>query len=298
MSIVSGLPLKLLITGANGQLGLALARRLSGSHEVLTLNRSQLDISDAKACFEALGSTRPDVLLNCAAYTAVDRAETDREAAFAINAEGPQNLAHACRELGIFPIHFSTDYVFDGTATTPYSEDVATRPMSVYGESKLAGEVAFANVSPAHLVFRLSWVYGNDGANFYKTMLRLGGERARLGVVADQIGVPNYTANIADSIACVLERNTAELVARSGLYHLSASGPTSWCDFARAIFDGAQMSDRVAVDAISTSEYKTAAMRPAYSVLDARRFAATFGGTILDWRDGLRRCLAERTMSA
>ena len=288
--------MKLLITGANGQLGLALARRLSRRHDVVTLDRSQLDISDAEACVQALTGSQPDVVLNCAAYTAVDRAETDRDAAFAINAEGPRNLARACRDLNIFPIHFSTDYVFDGTATTPYTEAGATRPTSVYGESKLAGEIAVASVAPTHLIFRLSWVYSNDGANFYKTMLRLGGERTRLGVVADQIGVPNYTADIADSIARVLERNTAELVAYSGLYHLTAGGPTSWCDFARAIFDGAQMSNRVAVDAISTSDYKTAAVRPAYSVLDASRFAATFGGTILDWRDGLRRCLAERTM--
>ena len=290
--------MKLLITGANGQLGLALARRLSGQHEVVTLDRSQLDISDAKACLRTLESARPDVLLNCAAYTAVDRAETDRDAAFAINAEGPRNLAQACKELGIFPIHFSTDYVFDGTAQTPYCEEIPTNPTSVYGESKLAGEIAVGNECPVHLIFRLSWVYSNDGANFYKTMLRLGGERPQLRVVSDQFGVPNYTADIADSIAIVLERNTAELVACSGLYHLSSVGPTSWCDFARAIFDGAQMSDRVAVEAISTSEYKTAAIRPAYSVLDARRFAATFGGTALDWRDGLRRCLAERTMLA
>ncbi len=290
--------MKLLITGGGGQLGLALARRLSPRHEVTTLARGQLDISDAKTCRETLEAVRPDVLLNCAAYTAVDRAETYRDAAFAINADGPRNLGRACGELGIFPIHFSTDYVFDGTATKPYAEDAATNPTSVYGESKLAGEIALADANPAHFIFRLSWVYSNDGANFYKTMLRLGGERTQLRVVADQIGVPNYTADIAASIALVLERNTAELVSCSGLYHLSSAGPTSWCDFARAIFDGAQMSDRVAVGAISTSEYKTAAVRPAYSVLDARRFAATFGGTIPDWRDGLQRCLAERTMSA
>ncbi len=288
--------MKLLITGANGQLGLALRRRLSGQHDVVRLDRAQLDISDANACRVALQRIRPDVLLNCAAYTAVDRAESDRDAAFAINAEGPRNLANACSGLGVFPIHFSTDYVFDGKAKTPYSEDAATNPASVYGASKLAGEMGVANESPAHLIFRLSWVYSNDGANFYKTMLRLGGERAQLRVVADQIGVPNYTADIADSIALVLERNTAELVACSGLYHLSCAGPTSWCDFARAIFEGAQMSDRVAVEAISTSEYKTAATRPAYSVLDSRRFATTFGQSIPDWRDGLRRCLVERTM--
>ncbi len=289
--------MKLLITGAGGQLGVALVRRLSQQHEVVALARSQLDISDADACRDVFKATRPDVLLNCAAYTAVDRAETDRDAAFVINAEGPRNLARACRELGVLPIHFSTDYVFDGTATSPYSEAATTHPMSVYGESKLTGEIAFAKESPAHLIFRLSWVYSNDGANFYKTMLRLGSERPVLGVVADQMGVPNYTADIADSIAMVLERNTAELVACTGLYHLSSAGATSWCNFARAIFEEAMLSDRVAVEAISTSEYKTAAVRPAYSVLDARRFVATFGGTSRDWRIGLRRCLAARTRS-
>ena len=289
--------MKLLITGANGQLGLALARRLSPQHEVVACDRGQLDISDARACRDALDALRPDVLLNCAAYTAVDRAETERGAAFAINSDGPRNLGLACRELGIFPIHFSTDYVFDGTASTPYAEDAATNPSSIYGESKLAGEIALADVAPAHLIFRLSWVYSNDGANFYKTMLRLGSERSQLRVVADQIGVPNFTGDIADAVARVLECDAADLVAHSGTYHLSAKGPTSWCDFARSIFLGAQMADRVAVAAISTSEYKTAAKRPAYSVLDARRSAATFGFPVLDWRIGLQRCIAARTMS-
>ena len=289
--------MKLLITGANGQLGMALARRLSRQHEVIALARVPLDISDAKACSDVLGAVRPDVLLNCAAYTAVDRAETERDVAFAINTEGPRNLGHACRELGIFPIHFSTDYVFDGAGTTPYAEDAATNPTSVYGESKLAGEIALANVAPAHLIFRLSWVYSNGGANFYKTMLRLGSERSQLRVVADQIGVPNYTGDIADAIARVLDADKGELLARSGTYHVSATGPTTWCDFARAIFDDAQMSDRVAVEAISTAEYKTAAIRPAYSVLDACRFAATFDVPVLAWRIGLQRCLAERTMA-
>ncbi len=290
--------MKVLITGGGGQLGLALARRLSSEHEIISLARDQLDISDADACRQALKSVHPDLLLNCAAYTAVDRAETDRDTAFAINADGPRNLARASQEFGIFPIHFSTDYVFDGAATTPYGEDAVTNPTSVYGESKLAGEAAFADASPEHLVFRLSWVYSNDGANFYKTMLRLGSERSQLRVVSDQIGVPNYTGDLADAIARVLSFDRHDLAARSGVYHLSATGPTSWCEFARAIFTGAQMSERVAVAAISTSQYETAARRPAYSVLDARRSVTTFGVQVLDWRAGLHRCLGERTIRA
>ena len=290
--------MKVLITGASGQLGLALSRRLTPEHEVIAIGRGQLDVANSGAIRLTLASVRPDVLLNCAAHTAVDRAESERDAAFGINAEGAQHLGRACREFGVFPIHFSTDYVFDGTAEEPYSEDAATHPTSVYGESKLAGEQALASESPAHLIFRLSWVYGNDGTNFYKTMLRLGAERPVLRVVADQVGVPNYTGDLADAVARVLAFDTTELVARSGLYHLSSAGPVSWCDFARAIFSEAKMADRVTVEAIVTSEYRTAATRPAYSVLNARRFAATFGWEIPDWRSGLQRCLAARTLSA
>lgn len=289
--------MRVLITGASGQLGLALSRRLALSHEVIAVSRGQLDVANADDCRQLLARVRPDFVLNCAAHTAVDRAESEPEAAFSINADGPRNLGRACREFGVFPIHFSTDYVFDGTANAPYSEDAATKPTSVYGESKLTGERALAEASPAHLIFRLSWVYGNDGANFYKTMLRLGADRPLLRVVADQVGVPNYTGDLADAVACVLARNTMELVSRSGLYHLSSVGPVSWCDFARAIFLEAHMSDRATVEAITTSEYPTAATRPGYSVLNARRFAATFGWEMPNWRSGLRRCLAERNLS-
>ena len=290
--------MKVLITGASGQLGLALSRRLASSHEVVAISRGQLNVANADDCRQVLARVRPEVVLNCAAHTAVDRAESEPEAAFAINAEGPLNLGQACREFGAFPIHFSTDYVFDGTAVAPYCEDAATNPTSVYGKSKLAGERALEEASPAHLIFRLSWVYGNDGANFYKTMLRLGADRPLLRVVADQVGVPNYTGDLADAVASVLARKSKELVSRSGLYHLSSVGPVSWCDFARAIFSEANMSDRVTVEAISTSEYPTAATRPAYSVLNSCRFAATFGWAMPDWRLGLQRCLAERTLSA
>lgn len=290
--------MKIVITGANGQLGLALNRRLAGEHTVVALTRADLDIADASACRVLLERERPDILLNCAAYTAVDRAETEREQAFRINAEGPCQLARACRALGILPIHFSTDYVFDGTQRRPYVESDQTDPQGVYGESKLAGEQALAEECSEHLIFRLSWVYGNDGANFFKTMLRLAAERTKLRVVADQIGVPNYTADIADAIGRVLQLSKMELVTRSGLYHLSASGAASWCEFARAIMAAAGLQDRVTVEAISTSEYPTAAKRPAYSVLDASRFSATFGGLMPAWQDALQHCIAARNSSA
>lgn len=290
--------MKLLISGANGQLGLALARRLRGSHEVVAVARDTFDLADAQKCRDVLRREQPDVLVNCAAYTAVDRAESEPGLARAINADGPHHLAGSCRELGIFLIHFSTDYVFDGCASRPYVEIDATAPMSVYGHTKLDGETRVAQVSAGHLILRLSWVYSNDGANFYKTMLRLALDRPVLRVVADQTGVPNYSADLADAVACALDRSPAELRARSGLYHLSSVGPTSWRDFAHAIIDGSGLSDRVTVGPILTSEYPTAAVRPAYSVLDTSRFAATFGWRAPHWRDGLRRCLAERQATA
>ena len=290
--------MKLLISGANGQLGLALTRRLRDAHEVAAFARDRFDLVDAEACREVLERERPDALLNCAAHTAVDRAESEPELAHVINAEGPYHLAKSCRELGIFIVHFSTDYVFDGRATQPYLETDATAPTSVYGRTKLDGETHIAEVSPEHLILRLSWVYSNDGANFYKTMLRLAQDRPVLRVVADQLGVPNYTADLADAVAHALNRPLAELRGLSGLYHLSSLGLSSWRDFAYAIVEGARLADHVTVEPILTSEYPTAATRPAYSVLNASRFTATFNWNALGWRDGLRRCLADRKMQA
>ncbi len=290
--------MKLLISGANGQLGLALTRRLRGTHEVVAVARDMFDLADTKACFEVLQRERPGVLLNCAAYTAVDRAETEPSLAHAINAEGPNHLAKSCRELGIFLVHFSTDYVFDGRVTQPYVETDATAPTSVYGRTKLEGETCIAALLPEHLIFRLSWVYSNDGANFYKTMLRLAQDRPVLRVVADQWGVPNYAADLADAVACTLSRSLAELRSLSGLYHLSGQGPTSWQDFATAIIEGAGLDDRVAVEPILTSDYPTAAKRPSYSALNANRFVAAFGCNTPRWQDGLQRCLAGRKIRA
>ena len=290
--------MKVVITGANGQLGLALTRRLSANHSVVSFTRSDLDVSDGDACDALLGRERPDVLLNCAAHTAVDRAEAEREQAFRINTEGPRQLGRVCHALGILPVHFSTDYVFNGAQHRPYIESDPTNPQSVYGESKLLGELALAQECAQHLVVRLSWVYGNDGSNFYKTMLRLASERPELRVVADQFGVPNYTADIADAIATVLAHPKSEIAGKSGLYHLSAIGVTSWCEFARAIVDGVDRNSDVTVQAISTSDYPTAAKRPAYSVLDASRFATTFGAVMPAWQDALQRCIAARKTSA
>ena len=289
--------MKLLISGATGQLGLALTRRLQDTHETLALARDTFDLVDAVACRKVLERERPDVLLNCAAYTAVDRAESEPELAHLINAQGPHQLAKTCRDLGVFLVHFSTDYVFDGRATQPYVETDATAPSSVYGRTKLDGENYIADASSEYLILRLSWVYGNDGANFYKTMLRLAQDRPQLRVVADQWGVPNYAADLANAVAHALDRPPAELRRLSGLYHLSSRGLTSWRDFASAIVEGAGLAKRVTVEPIFTSEYPTAARRPAYSVLDARRFEATFNWSAPDWPEGLRRCFVDRKIS-
>lgn len=295
--------MKILITGGEGQLALALARTLGTTHTLRIVSRRELDIADAAACARLLNDERPDVVLNAAAYTAVDRAESEPERAFVVNRDGPAHLARGCRAVGALLVHFSTDYVFDGSPTLrrPYREEDATAPLGVYGASKLAGEQAVASLCPdAHLIFRLSWVYGNDGANFYKTMLRLAGERDELRVVADQFGVPNYTGDIAAAMAHILAMPQHEIRARSGLYHLSAAAiecpvdGVSWHAFAAAIVEGAGLGNRVSVRAIKTSDYPTAARRPSFSVLDSRRVVEAFGLSLPDWRGALARCLAAR----
>jgi dTDP-4-dehydrorhamnose reductase len=288
---------KVLITGANGQLGLALARRLRAGksiHDVVALDRSGLDIANAVACRETLALHAPDVVFNCAAYTAVDRAETERDAAYAINETGAANLAQSCADIDAMLVHFSTDYVFDGETTRPYVETDATAPLGVYGASKLAGENAVRALARHFAIVRLSWVYSNDGANFYKTMLRLASERDALRVVADQFGTPNFTGDLCDAMAHMLMRSRSELRAATGTYHLSASGVTTWHQFASEIIAGGQLIRQPTVEAITTSQFPTPAVRPQHSALDASRFAATFGWTIPDWQAGLARCLAQR----
>lgn len=293
--------MKILITGAKGQLGIALQRRFSGrelGHEVIALDRSVLDITSARACAQKLNELRPQLVLNCAAYTAVDRAEAEPEIAYAINAEGAKNLALACGASAAKLVHFSTDYVFDGTSDRAYIETDVTAPLGVYGASKLAGERLVLQSMSAAIVLRLSWVYSNDGANFYKTMLRLGSERSLLRVVDDQRGTPNFTGDIADAVAHIVRSEPASLSESSGVYHLSGTGITTWCGFARSIFSRAKLTSSPSVERITTDEYPTPAKRPAFSALDSSRFAATFGWVAPEWEPGLARCLAERVMSA
>jgi dTDP-4-dehydrorhamnose reductase len=292
--------MKALILGRNGQLGWALERRLAGHAEVIALGRAELDLADPAAVAAALDTVRPDVVLNAAAYTAVDRAETERELAFAVNARAPEALAGACRRHGTMLIHYSTDYVFDGSKTAPWVEDDPTGPLNVYGASKLAGEQAIEASGCAAAVLRTSWVYGDHGGNFAKTMLRLATERDTLRVVADQHGTPTWAGRLADASWHIVERAVASgdavgwLGERRGVVHAAPLGATTWADYARCVIETAAADPVFAarlkvradqVEGIPASAYPTPAARPANSLLDTGLLQRRFGYTMPQWRD-------------
>ncbi|MBK0011826.1 dTDP-4-dehydrorhamnose reductase [Stenotrophomonas sp. S41] len=291
-----------LVFGGNGQVGQELLRALAPLGPVVATTRSG-QLPDGSACEVAdfgqpdslpalLDRLQPSVVVNAAAYTAVDRAEQDVEAAFAANAQAPGVIARWCAAHGVPFVHYSTDYVFDGQGSAPYREDDATAPLGVYGTSKRDGEEAVRAAGGRHLIFRTAWVYASHGANFLRTMLRVGAERDQLRVVADQIGTPTSAALIADATAQALE-HPGQL---SGTWHLTASGQTSWHGFAEAIFAEALATGVLAkvpaVEAIPSSEYPTPAKRPAWSVLDNRRLQQDFGIVLPAWQDGLKQVMA------
>ena len=279
----------ILVTGSAGQLGFELARLLEPHGDVVAADRARLDLADPDAIVAAVRGAKPKLVVNAAAYTAVDLAEKERELAAAVNARAPGILAEEAKRAGAVFVHYSTDYVFDGASTTPYAEDAPTAPLNVYGATKLDGERAIAAVGGASLVFRTSWVYGRRGRNFLRTIERLAAERDELRIVADQIGVPNWSRTLAEATERVVAQGLSALAERAGLYHLSSTGRASWYEFARAIV-GAAAKPRVVP--ITTAEYPLPARRPAFAVLDTSRFAATFGFALPDWRDALARCLA------
>jgi len=284
--------MKLLITGSKGQLGTELVRQAMG-HDVVAVDHDELDITDAAAVSSFVGDVHPDVIINAAAYTAVDRAEEDVDTAFAVNRDGPAHLAKACSGLNIPLIHVSTDYVFAGNRQGAYVESDPVEPAGVYGESKLAGEQAVTQCCSRYLILRTSWVFSSHGNNFVKTMLRLGRERETLGVVADQFGKPTAAAELARLILAILPDSEGHW----GTYHLAQPDATSWHGFAEVIFDTAReqgVNLKVnRVNAITTDDYPTPAKRPANSVLDCSTFESTFGFKIRPWRDSLNEVVKE-----
>lgn len=280
--------MKILLFGARGQLGLALQRALPNLGDVVPLGRDEVDLASADSLIANIRKTAPDIVINAAAYTAVDKAESDADAARVVNAVAPGVMAEACRELGALLVHYSTDYVFDGRKAGAYVETDATHPLSVYGATKLAGEEAVRTAHARHLIFRTSWVYSHDGSNFMKTMLRLAKDRDHLRIVDDQIGAPTTTDAIAQATRDVLQRMQAEGDRdRCGVYHMTCGGSTSWFGFANAIFAtflDAERRSQLVTEPIPSSAYPTAAQRPGNSLLSNAKLKAAFSLALPDWQ--------------
>ncbi|HEY3180964.1 MAG TPA: dTDP-4-dehydrorhamnose reductase [Casimicrobiaceae bacterium] len=278
----------ILVTGARGQLGNELAAALGGLGRVIALDRSALDLADGDSLVRTVRAIAPALIVNAAAYTAVDRAERERDVAFAVNSKAPALLAEEAKRRKALLIHYSTDYVFDGEQRTPYGEDATPNPLNVYGETKLAGERAISAVGASAVVFRTSWVYSLRGSNFLLTIRRLASERDELRIVADQVGVPNWARSLAAATATLVGRGIPYLAERAGLYNMSCSGHTTWYEFARAI-TGECTKARIVP--ITTAEYPTPARRPPYGVLDTEKFERTFGLELPHWQTALKCCV-------
>jgi dTDP-4-dehydrorhamnose reductase len=302
----------ILLTGKTGQIGSHLSPLLENLGEFVAPNRNELNLSNADAIRSAVRDLRPSLIVNAAAYTAVDAAENDEESAYKINADAPAVLAEEAKKIGAVIVHYSTDYVFDGLKRTPYTESDATNPINAYGRTKLAGEQAVRESGASHLIFRTSWVYSTRGRNFMLTILRLASERDELRVVGDQVGSPTCAADIAAATTQILtyifqRGNYASLIpGLCGIYHMTAAGQTSWYDFARAIIEKAKavscdLSWLMAatrghtllakcVVPISTKEFRSPTARPGYSVLSNSLLAERFGVELPSWRNQLQGC--------
>jgi dTDP-4-dehydrorhamnose reductase len=277
---------KLLVIGKNGQVGGELLKALPPSFEVSATDRSTLDLARPEQIASVIQASNPQVIINAAAYTAVDKAESDQATAQAINATAPGVMADAAKSIGALLVHYSTDYVFDGEKDGLYNEHDAPGPLGVYGRTKLDGERAIQASGCRHLILRTEWVYGPYGANFMLTMLRLAASRPELRVVDDQFGAPTSARAIAEATARILSAGVPQ---DSGLYHMTAGGQTTWCGFARAILAGS--GSKVPVVAIPTKDYPTPAARPRNSLFDNSRFEKRFGFRLPAWEEGLRQCL-------
>ncbi|MDV3096669.1 dTDP-4-dehydrorhamnose reductase [Burkholderia cenocepacia] len=288
----------ILVTGVNGQVGFELLRSLQGLGRVLACDRSVLDLSDLDRVRSVVRELKPSIIVNPAAYTAVDKAETDVDAARRLNVEVPRAFAEEAARLGAALVHYSTDYVFDGTKEGAYVETDATNPQNVYGLTKLEGEQAIAATGCAHLILRTSWVYGRRGKNFLLTMLKLGSERPELRVVADQIGAPTWSKTIATATSHIVAQalavdGTDWWAQRSGVYHFTSAGATSWHGFAEAIFAHAMGERAPKVLPIPASDYPVPAKRPSNSRLSHDKLTEAFGLRLPDWADALKLCLSE-----
>ncbi|MFM7406912.1 MAG: dTDP-4-dehydrorhamnose reductase [Cuspidothrix sp.] len=285
----------ILLIGNNGQVGTELQNLLSSDYQVIGLARPQIDLTQVDQLRETIQAIKPEIIINAAAYTAVDKAEIEPEIAHSINAIAPQILAEESQKLGSFLIHISTDYVFDGNSNYPYQETDITNPLSIYGQTKLAGEIAIQQACTDFIILRTAWVYGTHGkGNFVKTMLRVGKDRPQVRVVEDQIGSPTWAHDIADTINKIIPQLTSEI---SGIYHYTNSGVASWYDFSIAIFAEAEKLgfplQIKEVIPITTPEYPTPAKRPAYSVLSCRKISQLLGTYPPHWRQRLILMLKE-----
>jgi dTDP-4-dehydrorhamnose reductase len=291
---------KLLVTGRDGQLARGLAETAGGGVQVVAIGRPELDLADAKSVAAAVARERPDAVVNAAAYTAVDKAETEPTVAHAVNALGAEHVATACAANAIPMIHISTDYVFDGAKDSPYLEDDPTAPINVYGRTKLEGEQRVAKACERHLILRTAWVHSPWGANFVKTMLRLAATRPNIGVVDDQTGSPTYAPHLAATVLAIAGRVAADPAGmRWGVYHAVGGGETTWFGFAREIFRHAveQGLPAAEVAAIATAAYPTLARRPANSRLNCDRLRLLLGVELPDWQVGVRDCVGRISAS-
>ena len=287
--------MKILLIGKNGQVGWELHRTLAPLAEVVAVDYPEINFTDVPALRQFVTGTRPSVVVNAAAYTAVDKAETETELCRQVNAVAPGVLAEEAKKIGALMVHYSTDYVFDGAKTSPYVETDAPNPLGAYGRSKLEGDRAVKASGANHLIFRLCWVYGARGQNFMLTMQRLAREREKLRVVGDQFGCPTWSRMIAETTALALKQVLAgaDCSVFNGEYHLAASGQTNWHGFASRIIELMPEAERKcrAMEKITTPEYPTPARRPAYSVLDCGKLRKTFGLRLPDWEASLRQVL-------
>ena len=285
--------MKLLLLGKNGQVGWELQRTLAPLGQVTALGRKELDLTDNQAIRRTVKTTIPDIIVNAAAYTSVDRAEEEPELAMAVNGTAPGILAEEAKKIKALLVHYSTDYIFDGKKKTPYTEEDEPNPINVYGKTKLAGEKAIQETGIAHLIIRTSWIYGLRGKNFLKIILRLAAEKEELSIVDDQLGSPTWCRMIAEATSLLLAMHIRQPEAKSSIYNLCSSDQTSWHGFARAILantDDQNLKSTI-VKPIPSDQYKTRAARPSYSVLDSRKIIKTFNLTLPSWQDSLKLAL-------